>query len=1044
MCTNTFARFPRGVFAELEVFLYIHYNRNMILTRLKWVMKLALLLFCSAWLSAQRYFIRNYQQAHGLPTLLVNCGLRTPDGYAWFGTPGGLIRFDGSAFQTIRIEEGLINNGIRCLLSQGRDLWIGTAAGVNRYDGQRFTVPEGLPKSMVTAMAGRGKEIWVATVDGGLYAGQGNTFRLLFRDDGDGPVTDLEEFSGKTWALFSKPRRKAARSWTGSGWEDVPSRAPGLRPRFLVVWSEKLWMGTDRGLIRVDGDADETLLEGMALNSAWADRGGRLWIGTEKGGVKVLGQGFTRHLSVETGLVDNHIQAVFGDDEGLIWVCTSRGLSKVTSLAFRGYFDDLPVMAVAEYDDALWFATDEEGVVRRESGNSSFRRLGEAEGLPTLNVRALAVFQGHLYAGTRMGLRRWNGSRFVRTKLDFLNDEYVLNLQTVQDRLWISTVRLGLVAYDRRQASRYDTGCGLPSNTVWSVALQGENVWIATEGGLCRMNPQGQVQRLGRADGLSCDQIRGLLYDPSAQCLWVATGNGLDRYCEGEWRRYGRGEGLTSPHVSSLLPVGGELWLGTERGIYILSQGRIRRGPGRNSGLFLGEECSGVSGLFRGRDGVVWFLSTSGATEIDTERLHREARPLPLRITRVISGEESLSLPLSRPLPRRQNHLTFSYRALTMAAEGEILYRTRLDGVDENWSEATPAESVRYANLGGGGYRLRVQAKAEPEMPWSPETSLDFTITPALIEREWVIALLVVFFAGMSYYLVLAVKKLLGAISFFRRVRYIGHFKILDHLGTGGMGVVYKAQDQLNANRVVALKVLRKEQFDSDSGKRRFQLEGSIVDQFDHPGIVRNLERGEIEGSLYIAMEYVDGLPLNELLRQQGPLPVSLAVQLMMQILDVLDHLHEKGVLHRDLKPENLMISRGDPPQVKLLDFGLALRETQTRLTQSGMVMGTLYFLPPERIQAGESTAKGDVYGAGILFFEMVTGRRPFEEDGFFEVMKAILDSELPSPVAFRSDLPPKLAELIQSMMNRDPNQRPSAREALRLLQEILPEVSEA
>jgi len=955
-----------------------------------------------------------------------------------------LLRYDGQEFHPFRIEDGLINNGIRRLIFDGTDFWVGTAAGVNRFDGRHFTVPKGLPAAMVTAMARLGDEIWIATVDGGLYSGRGDSFRLILNDDGDGHIVDLVSFSDRLWAVFSMPRKRLATVWDGRNWYDIPAKDSGLRPSFLVTWAGRLWVGTGRGLRPLSPDGKEVLLGEISMTSAWADTEGRLWVGTEKDGVTVLEKGGSLQLSVENGLVDSHVQAVFGDEEGLVWVCSSRGLSKVASLAFRGYLPDLPVMAMVEHAGDLWFATDEEGLVRYVPGSKSVQRFGQAEGLPTESVRALAVFREQLYAGTRKGLRLWDGSCFVQANLDFLNDEYILNLQVVGGRLWISTVRRGLVAYDGRRVIRYDTTGGLPSNTVWSVALQGETVWIATEGGLCRSSPEGQVVCLGREDGLGCDQIRGLLYDESARSLWVATGNGLNRFHNGTWKLFGRHEGLISPHISSLLRVGSELWLGTEQGIFVLTDNHIRRGPGRRSGLLLGEECSGVAGLFRTQAGAVWFLSTSGATEIDPGLLHCSDKPLPLQISRVISGETSLPLPFTEPLPRRQNDLTFFFRALTMVSEGEMQYRTRLDGVDRDWSAATGAASVRYANLGGGDYCLRVQARVDEDSPWSPECTSHFAITPAFYERSWVIGLMLFAFAGLSYYLGHMVKRALGAISFFRRVRYIGHFKVLDNLGSGGMGVVYKAEDQLNSGRIVALKVLKKEHFDSDSGKRRFQLEGSIVDQFDHPGIVRNLERGEIDGSLYIAMEYVDGVPLNELLRVKGPLPVALAVHLMKQILDVLGHLHEKGVLHRDLKPENLMISRENPPRVKLLDFGLALRETQTRLTQSGMVMGTLHFLPPERILSGESTAKGDVYGTGILFFEMVTGRRPFKENGFFEVMKAILDAELPSPCVFRSDLPRKLAGLIQSMMNRDPEQRPSAREALRLLQEILPEVSEA
>ncbi|HNX98593.1 MAG TPA: serine/threonine-protein kinase, partial [Candidatus Aminicenantes bacterium] len=189
--------------------------------------------------------------------------------------------------------------------------------------------------------------------------------------------------------------------------------------------------------------------------------------------------------------------------------------------------------------------------------------------------------------------------------------------------------------------------------------------------------------------------------------------------------------------------------------------------------------------------------------------------------------------------------------------------------------------------------------------------------------------------------------------------------------------------------------------------------------------------------SLYIAMEFVDGLPLSRMLRDGGPLSLPTAKGLMDQLLDVLDRLHQKGVVHRDLKPENLLVCRSEPRQFKLLDFGLALRESQTRLTQTGTVMGTLHYLPPERILEGISSAKGDVYGAGVLFYEMVTGRNPFDGEGPLEVIQAIVEHDCPSPDRFRSDLPSSLVQLIEAMLDRDPARRPTAREARGSLSEV-------
>lgn len=1016
------------------------YNLNMISCGLKrylvwWV--------CLGWglvpLSAETYFIRNYQQQDGLPTSIVNTGLRSLDGFAWFGTPGGLFRYDGDVFLPYRIENGLASNGIRRLLVWGGDLWIGTTAGLNRFDGKGLDAPIGNPNSMVTALTVFEEQIWSATVDGGVYAGDKDGFHRVPLDGYPGYITDMAVISGKLWLLFSRPEQFSAMCWDGKTWVGVPTPSAGLQPRFFCVWQGKTLVGTDQGLWSVT-EKTAPLLAGIRCTAGWNDADGRLWVGTEQDGVFVGEPDGWRHLTREKGLADNHVEGIFGDEEGLIWICTGRGVSKLISLAYRGWLDDLPVMAMAEYDGMKWFATDEAGVLRLGENGENRGRLGAGSGLPSEHVRALAVFQETLYAGTKAGLRQWKNGRFEPTGLQNLGSEYILNLQVLGGRLWISTLTRGVVSWDGQQMIAYDQSTGLPSNTVWSVALGGQTVWIGTEGGLCRLDGLDQSKKamvVRREDGLGCDQIRALHFDEGDQVLWVATGNGLYRFHNGAWSGFSRAEGLTSLHVSSLLPVGTDLWLGTENGIFILTPEGIRPGLTAQTGLVGGEECSGVSSLVNGSSGTVWYLSTTGATEIEQIPPATRNWSVPLRITGIRSGDLELPMPPSRAFPRGQNDLTFSFRALSLADERQIRYRLRLDGLDGDWSEASSSASVRYTNLTGGSYTLRVQAKTADGGSWSPESRVAFEIEPAFYERGWVIGLALALFAGFSYFLGMAIKRTLGAITFFRRVRYLGHFKILETLGSGGMGVVYKAADLQNSGRIVALKVLKNEGFASDSGKRRFQLEGSIIDQFDHPGIVRNLERGEMEGKLYIAMEFIDGTPLNVILREQGALPVSKAVKIMLQLLDVLDRLHQKGVLHRDLKPENLMVLNAEPTRVKLLDFGLALRESQTRLTQTGTVMGTLHFLPPERILSGISTPKGDVYGAGVLFFELLSGNRPFEGEGLLDVMKAIIETTPLSLRSSRPELPPLLIDLVECMMDRNPDLRPTARAALERLKAL-------
>ncbi len=202
-------------------------------------------------------------------------------------------------------------------------------------------------------------------------------------------------------------------------------------------------------------------------------------------------------------------------------------------------------------------------------------------------------------------------------------------------------------------------------------------------------------------------------------------------------------------------------------------------------------------------------------------------------------------------------------------------------------------------------------------------------------------------------------KRYLHAVTFWKKRTHIGHFKIMETIGTGGMATVYKARDLLEKNRVVALKVLKEENFHDEMQKKRFQHESLITGQLDHPHIVRIIERGETDDCWYIAMELLRGQSLAKLIRVGGRLETGSAIDIMLQVSDALQAIHALNIVHRDLKPENIMVSerRGRRYFVKLLDFGLAITPTQSRLTMSGVVMGTIRYLPPERISDGASLA---------------------------------------------------------------------------------------
>jgi serine/threonine-protein kinase len=214
-----------------------------------------------------------------------------------------------------------------------------------------------------------------------------------------------------------------------------------------------------------------------------------------------------------------------------------------------------------------------------------------------------------------------------------------------------------------------------------------------------------------------------------------------------------------------------------------------------------------------------------------------------------------------------------------------------------------------------------------------------------------------------------------------------GKFKILQKIGSGGMGAVYKAS-QADMSRMVAIKILHPKLAGRKDLVSRFRREARAMAHLTHPNTVKVLDYGELEdGSLYIIMEYLEGKNLNQVVRKEGPLPPERAIPVLIQVCGALQEAHLQGIVHRDLKPENIFLSTnaGLKDYPKVLDFGLAkvtereLRPGSIMLTQEGMVFGTPEFMSPEQAQGKVLDARSDIYSLAVILYEVLTGKLPFD-----------------------------------------------------------------
>ncbi len=271
-----------------------------------------------------------------------------------------------------------------------------------------------------------------------------------------------------------------------------------------------------------------------------------------------------------------------------------------------------------------------------------------------------------------------------------------------------------------------------------------------------------------------------------------------------------------------------------------------------------------------------------------------------------------------------------------------------------------------------------------------------------------------------------------------------GRYQVTGKLGRGGMGTVYEAE-QLGLERYVALKVLHPHVAKTPGATARFQREAQLMARLKHPGAVHVLDYGTDGEDLYLAMERVFGMPLDEVLDTYGMLEVPAAVELVAQVLEVLDAAHGLGMVHRDLKPSNVMlVGELSAPKAKVLDFGLASLvqdEQQSRLTESGQVIGTPAYMAPEHCRGEPLDARADLYSVGCLLHELLVGRPPFGDSPAVEVMSGHMYRPPPPVRQLRPErpIPEPLEALVLACLSKAKARRPaSARELAARLREAL------
>jgi serine/threonine protein kinase len=250
----------------------------------------------------------------------------------------------------------------------------------------------------------------------------------------------------------------------------------------------------------------------------------------------------------------------------------------------------------------------------------------------------------------------------------------------------------------------------------------------------------------------------------------------------------------------------------------------------------------------------------------------------------------------------------------------------------------------------------------------------------------------------------------------------LDHYRIEALVARSGMASIFRAIDERNG-RPVALKIPHPEIESDPACYERFQRERQIGIALNHPGIMKVFADPE-QSQVYMAMEWVEGRLLRDILQERRKLPPERAVRIALGILDALEYIHSQGVVHRDLKPENIMVGKED--QVKLIDFGIAGQEGARRITFAKLsnLMGTPDYISPEQVKGKRGDARSDIYAVGVMLYEMLTGKSPFQGPNAFAIMNdRLLNNPVP-PREIDPSITPQLQEIIYRALERDPKNR--------------------
>jgi ligand-binding sensor domain-containing protein/signal transduction histidine kinase len=741
--------------------------------------------------STSEYIRDRWGAEQGFPGGPVYAITQTADGYLWLGTEKGLVRFDGLNFQLFsHTNSPLFPAGpvLDLMTDAEGNLWIRPQSrNLLRYrDGIFYDVMPELDsaRSGITALCrGTKGEVLFAVRANGIFRYSGGRFEKLLSTAGMSNlrISNLLFLSmaqtgdGKVWM----GARDAGLFFMSDG--QVSAVTKGLPDRkinsLLAVGDRELWIGTDNGVVRWNGDestiagVSDSLdhIQALAMNR---DRESNIWIGTPDGLLRLNAGGVS---SLVEGDRESNVavNTIFEDREGNLWIGSTRGIERLRDSAFMTYsaaVDPSSNGDGAVYVDAegrTWFAPSAGGLYWQKGG-----QIGHVKnaGLDRDVIYSLTGSRGELWIGRRRGglthLRYIDGSFATETYTQAQglaqNSIYAVN-QSRDRTVWAGSLSGGVTRFKDGRFSTYTTANGLASNTVTAILESSDGtMWFATANGLSSLS-QDNWRGYGSRDGLPPGSVNCLLED-SGGAIWIGTDNGIASLRSGQVQVPREvPASLHEPILGVAEDRNGWLWVSTSNHVLRVNRDKLQGGVVGEADVRefgLADGLRSVGGVKRHRSvvvdmlGRIWFSTSRGLSVVDPAQVADTSAPAIVHVEEVTADGSGVDLHGAVRIPGARQRVTFSYAGLSLSVPERVRYRYKLDGFDQDWSEPIATREAVYTNLGPGSYRFRVMASNSDGFWNGSESTVQFEIEPVFWQTWWfrLSCVLVVGLAILAFY----------------------------------------------------------------------------------------------------------------------------------------------------------------------------------------------------------------------------------------------------------------------------------------------------